>query len=83
MSMAVRRSYRGPAPQRVGDAAPATLLQPASMRLRTVTKVFGDLVRFAAENKVWWIVPLVVVLGLLALVVFTGQAVTPFVYTLW
>lgn len=53
------------------------------MRLRTVTKVFGDLVRFAAENKVWWIVPLVLVLGLLALVALTGQAVTPFVYTLW
>lgn len=65
------------------DAQRLALLQPASMRLRTVTKVFGDLVRFAAENKVWWIVPLVVVLGLLALVVFTGQAVTPFVYTLW
>ena len=53
------------------------------MRIRYVTKVFGDLVRFAAENKVWWIVPLVVVLGLLAVVVFSGQAVTPFVYTLW
>ena len=53
------------------------------VRLRHVTKVFGDLVRFAGENKAYWIVPLVVVLGLLALVVFTGQAVTPFVYTLW
>ncbi|MFN7700132.1 MAG: DUF5989 family protein [Deltaproteobacteria bacterium] len=53
------------------------------MRLRSIAKVFGDLVRFAAENKIWWIVPLVVVLALLALVIFTGQAVTPFVYTLW
>jgi len=32
---------------------------------------------------VWWIVPLVVVLGLLAAVIFTGQASTPFIYTLW
>lgn len=61
----------------------ATCYNGPSMRLRSVTKVFGDLVRFAAENKIWWIVPLVVVLSLLALVVFTGQAVTPFVYTLW
>ncbi len=53
------------------------------MRLRHVTKVLRDLVRFAAENKLWWIVPLVIVLGLLALVIFTGQAVTPFVYTLF
>jgi len=53
------------------------------MRLRSIAKVFGDLVRFAAENKIWWIVPLVVVLALLALVIFTGQAVTPLVYTLW
>ena len=28
-------------------------------------------------------VPLVLVLGLLALVIFTGQASTPFIYTLW
>jgi len=53
------------------------------VRLRHVTKVLGHLLRFAGQNKAYWIIPLVVVLGLLALVVFTGQAVTPFVYTLW
>ncbi len=52
-------------------------------RLRYVGKLAGHLVRFAAENKVYWIVPLLVVLGLLALVIFTGQASTPFIYTMW
>jgi hypothetical protein len=52
-------------------------------RLRYAGKLFGHIVRFAAENKAYWIVPLLLVLGLLALVIFTGQASTPFIYTLW
>ena len=52
-------------------------------RLRYAGKLFGHLVGFAAENKAYWIVPLLVVLGLLALVIFTGQASTPFIYSLW
>lgn len=38
---------------------------------------------FAAENKVYWMVPLLLVLGLLVVVIFTGQASTPFIYSLW
>jgi Family of unknown function (DUF5989) len=52
-------------------------------RLRYVGKLFGHLVGFASENKVYWIVPLLVVLGLLAVVIFTGQASTPFIYSLF
>lgn len=52
-------------------------------RLRYAGTLLGHLVRFASENKVYWIVPLLLVLALLALVVFTGQASTPFIYTLW
>ena len=52
-------------------------------RLRYAGKLFGHLVRFAAENKVYWIVPLVLVLGLLGIVIFTAQASTPFIYSLW
>ena len=52
-------------------------------RLRYVGTLFGHLVRFAAENKAYWIVPVVLVLGLLALLIFAGQASTPFIYTLW
>ena len=59
------------------------MLALAMGRLRYSGKLFGHIVRFAAENKVYWIVPLLLVLGLLALVIFTGQASTPFIYTLW
>ena len=57
------------------------------MRIKHITKsalnVVQNLGRFAWENKIWWMLPLVLVLALLAFVVFSGQAVTPFVYTLW
>jgi hypothetical protein len=52
-------------------------------KLRYAGTLFGHLWRFAAENKAYWIVPLILVLALLALVVFTSQAATPFIYTLW
>jgi hypothetical protein len=52
-------------------------------RLRYAGTLFGHIWRFAAENKVWWMVPLILVLGLLAVVIFAGQASTPFIYTLW
>ncbi len=45
--------------------------------------LLGHIVRFAGENKVYWIVPLVLVLGLLGVVIFAGQASTPFLYSLW
>lgn len=52
-------------------------------RLRYVGTLLGHIVRFAAENKVYWIVPLILVLGLLGVVIFAGQASTPFLYSLW
>lgn len=52
-------------------------------RLRYAGTLLSHLLRFAAENKAYWIVPLVVVLGLLAILIFTGQASAPFIYTLW
>jgi hypothetical protein len=39
--------------------------------------------RFARQNKAWWIVPTVVILLVMALLVFSGQAVAPFIYTLF
>lgn len=52
-------------------------------RLGYVGTLLGHLVRFASENKVYWMVPLLVVLGLLGVVIFAGQASTPFLYSLW
>ena len=52
-------------------------------RLRHSGKLLKNLYRFAAENKVYWIVPLVLVLALLGVVIATSQAATPFIYSLW
>lgn len=52
-------------------------------RLRTGLKLLRDLTAFARQNKVYWIVPLVLLLGMFALLAFAGQAAVPFIYTLF
>jgi hypothetical protein len=52
-------------------------------RLGYVGSLFGELVEFARQNKVYWIVPLVLILGLVVLLVVTSQAAAPFIYTLF
>jgi ABC-type microcin C transport system permease subunit YejE len=46
--------------------------------LGQLLKEFGE---FAWQNKAWWIVPVVVVLLLLSVLIFTGSAAAPFLYT--
>ena len=45
----------------------------------------GDLARFMRTHKNYWLLPIVLVLGLvgLLLVVAEGSAVAPFIYTLF
>jgi hypothetical protein len=52
-------------------------------RLRYVGSIFGEIVQFARQNKVYWIVPLVLILGLVIVLVVTSQGVAPFIYTLF
>ena len=42
-----------------------------------------EIFQFARENKAYWIVPMVLVLGLVVLLVMTSQASAPFIYTLF
>jgi hypothetical protein len=42
-----------------------------------------EVFQFARENKVYWIVPFVLILGLVVLLVVTSQASAPFIYTLF
>ena len=42
-----------------------------------------DVVAFARQNKVYWIVPLLLVIALVCVLVFTSQATAPFIYTLF
>jgi len=51
--------------------------------LRHLGRLLGEAVEFAWHNKVWWIVPMLVVLLLMALLVFAGQSAAPFIYTLF
>lgn len=47
--------------------------------------ILGELLAFLWKRKLWWTIPMVVVLVLFALLlVFTqGSAVAPFIYTLF
>ena len=51
--------------------------------LKHVIKLFREFLGFAWHNKAWWIVPIVLVLFLLGLMIFAGQASAPFIYTLF
>lgn len=42
-----------------------------------------EIFQFAMQNKAWWIVPTVLILLLLGVLIFSGQAVAPFIYTLF
>lgn len=47
-------------------------------------RLAGDLVAYAVVNRVWWIVPMMVVLGVVALVTTVTQAAAPYtLYTLF
>jgi len=46
-------------------------------------KLLNEFLLFARQNKMYWIVPLVIVLGLLLLLIVAGQSTAPFIYTLF
>ena len=52
-------------------------------RLGYLGSLFGEIWQFARQNKVYWIVPFVVVLGIVVFLVVTSQTAAPFIYTLF
>lgn len=52
-------------------------------RLRYLGSMFGEILQFARQNKVYWIVPFVLILALVILLVVTSQTAAPFIYTLF
>ena len=46
-------------------------------------RLLGEFVRFARENRAYWLIPLVLMLGLGALVIVAGQSAMPLIYTLF
>ena len=55
------------------------------MGLKGRASVIRELFRFLWERKLWWMIPIVVVLLLFGLLIFFTQssAVAPFIYTLF
>lgn len=51
--------------------------------LRHLRRLLKEFFGFAWQNKVWWIVPMVLVLLLLGVLIATSQSVAPFIYTLF
>jgi len=52
-------------------------------KLMHTGNLLREIWRFAKQNKAWWIVPTVLILMVLTVLVFSGQAVAPFIYTLF
>ena len=48
-------------------------------------KIFGELLSFLWQRKLWWLIPMIVVIVLFGvLLIFAqGSAVAPFIYTLF
>jgi len=46
-------------------------------------KLVGEFFRFARANRAYWLIPLVLALGLAALVIVAGQGAAPLLYTLF
>ena len=52
-------------------------------KLRHSGTLFKEFLRFSRAHKVYWIVPLVLVMGLMILLIAAGQVSAPFIYTLF
>ncbi|MEA2563798.1 MAG: hypothetical protein QOH06_5302 [Acidobacteriota bacterium] len=52
-------------------------------RFGYIGSLFGEIIQFAKQNKVYWIVPFILVLALVIVLVVTSQAAAPFIYTLF
>ena len=52
-------------------------------RLGYLGSLFGEILQFAKQNKIYWIVPFILILGLVVLLVVTSQGAAPFIYTLF
>ncbi len=54
-------------------------------KLQTRFEIFRELIAFLWDQKLWWIIPMIVILVFFAFLVIFGQGsgLAPFVYTLF
>ncbi len=50
---------------------------------RSLSRLLRELLAFARENKAWWMIPVVIVLLLVALLLVSVSAISPFIYSLF
>ena len=50
---------------------------------RYLFRLAGEVLAFAREHKVYWIVPMALILALVLLLVVTSQGAAPFLYTIF
>jgi hypothetical protein len=50
---------------------------------RNGARLLREFTAFARENRTYWIIPLIIVLGVAGLLVVAGQAAAPLIYTLF
>jgi hypothetical protein len=53
------------------------------LKPRHVGRLLLEVWAFAWQNKAWWLIPTVLILLVLGLLIISGQAVAPFIYTLF
>ena len=46
-------------------------------------KLLRDFVGFARQNRAYWLIPLIVLLGIAGIVIVAGQSAAPLLYTLF
>jgi len=51
--------------------------------LRHLGKLLADLFGFARKNKIWWLVPLVLLLLVVGVLIVGVSTISPFIYTLF
>ena len=52
-------------------------------RIAHIGKLLGDIVGFAASNKAWWLVPIVLILLAVAGFALLSSSAAPFIYALF
>ncbi|HVG07264.1 MAG TPA: DUF5989 family protein [Thermoanaerobaculia bacterium] len=52
-------------------------------RFGYIGSLLGEIIQFAKQNKIYWIVPFILVLALVIVLVVTSQTAAPFIYTLF
>jgi hypothetical protein len=46
-------------------------------------RLLKEFCQFAVRNKAWWILPVVLLLLIIAILIFAGHTVAPFIYTIF